>query len=179
MLCQQRYADSPSQFTFLGTYTPVWLTFKWAKSQSNRWAKWQETKMLWMYIVWVWRVKLPVRDIQVNTHHTAMWRQHRDMPWIAKFKMSSVTAASIDRKTPVNGCRSRPCSGGIQEGIAMERWVQRKMTFPLTKPLLPSSIMIPSGITGEDFIQHEASSRESLPFVSQESFKMNTESLMH
>lgn len=129
MLCQQRYADSPSQFTFLGTYTPVWLTFKWAKSQSNRWAKWQETKMLWMYIVWVWRVKLPLRDIQVNAHHTAMWRQHRDMSWIAKFKMSSVTAAFKDRKNPVNGCHSWPCLGGIQEGIAMERQVQRKMTF--------------------------------------------------
>lgn len=59
---------------------------------------WQP-KMLWMYIVWVWGVKLPVRDIQVNAHHTAMWRQHRDMPQIAKFKMSSVfIAAFIDRK---------------------------------------------------------------------------------
>lgn len=164
MLCQQRYADSSSQFTFLGTYTPVWLTFKWAKSQSNRWAKWQATKMLWMYIVWVWGVKMPVRDIQVNAHHTAMWRLHRDMPPIAKFKMSSVTAAFTDKKNTINGCHSWPCLRGIQEGIVMERQVQRRTTF--TKSLLPSSAMIPSGITGEDFIQHKTSSREIFSFVS-------------
>lgn len=171
MLCQQRYADSPSQFTFLGTYTPVWLTFKWAKSQSNRWAKWQATKMLWMYIVWVWGVKLPVRDIQVNAHHTAMWRQHRDMPRIAKFKMSSVAAAFIDRKNTVNGYHSWPC-WPFQGGIVMARQVQRRMTF--TKSLLPSSIMTPSSIIGEDFIEHKESSRESISFLSQEFLKIST-----
>lgn len=54
----------------------------------------------------------------------------------------------------------------------MARQVQRRMTF--TKSLLPSSIMTPSSIIGEDFIEHKESSRESISFLSQEFLKIST-----
>lgn len=154
--CWRRSASSVIQTPllnshFLGTYIPVWLTFKQAKSQPNRWAGWQATKTLWMYIVWVWRVKLPVRNIQVAARHTATWQQCRDMPWTANFELlSSATAASIDRKSTVTWHCSWPRLGGIQEGIAMERRDQQKNVFPLMKGLSPFPVMIPSSIT-EDF----------------------------
>lgn len=78
---------------------------------------------------------------------------------------SCVTAAFIDRKSTVKWCCSWPYLGGIQEGMVMQRRVQRKNDFPLVKGMLSSPIIIPAGITAKDFIQGKASCRESLSFM--------------
>lgn len=78
---------------------------------------------------------------------------------------SSVTAALVDRKSTVNWCCSWPCLGGIQEGIAMERRVQRKSDFPLVKRLSPSPVTIPSCITGRRFLYRARRAAEKVSIL--------------